>query len=412
MTTAYLVTAIARTFLGATKKSAKHREIIATFNKVKPHGYKASTSDPWCAESWSAWQIMAGNTAKQVPLSASCTQIIADAKKLGIWQEDESVKPQIGWGVLYDWQDGGKGNNVGSPDHIGIVYAVDSKYLYVIEGNKGTASVCGTRAVAINGRYLRGFVKPKYKEQKKVTYKPNKAFTGTLPKAGIAYGTSGAEVKKLQQFLNWCLGYSLKIDGGCGVATTQAIIDYQYTYGLDPDGSFGTKSLGKAQSIVKSFKTATATKTTAQKIADEALRLAWPKGTAASVYKKSATAAYKKAAKKWYPKSTNLTACHLFVATALSEAGKTGMPVRPWASIFKWLRANCTEIKVDYTQTQLKAGDIRVHKNSNGGYHIWLITDNKGTRAEASQGNTYPHINSSNKGNVTRHKGDWLFRAK
>lgn len=253
MTNGNLVAGIALSFVGATKYSAKHREIINTFNTLKPHGYKASTSDPWCAESWTAWQIMAGNTAKEVPMSASCSQIIADAKSLGIWKEDDSFKPSIGDAILYDWQDSGKGDNTGSPDHIGIVYAVDSKYIYVVEGNKGSASTCGKRAVLINGRYIRGFVHPKYAALKKSIYKPSTKYTGKVPTNDVMYGTKGADTKALQTFLNWCIGSGLAVDSSAGKATISAVITFQYTNGLDADGIFGPKSRAKANEIIKKY---------------------------------------------------------------------------------------------------------------------------------------------------------------
>lgn len=162
MSTAQKVVDIAMSYLGAKQGSAKQKELIKAFNKVKPHGYTAHWSDPWCAEAWSAWQILAGNTSKEVPLSCNCGVLISDAKKLGIWVEKDSTVPKIGWGILYDWADSGKGDNVGGPDHIGLVYAVDNKYIYVIEGNKGDASVCGKRAIQIDGRFIRGFIAPKY----------------------------------------------------------------------------------------------------------------------------------------------------------------------------------------------------------------------------------------------------------
>lgn len=162
ISTAQRVVDIAFKYLGCTQGSAKQKELIKIFNKVKPNGYTAHYTDPWCAEAWSAWQIEAGNTAKEVPLSASCSDLIQKAKKLGIWVENDAAVPEIGWGILYDWDDSGKGDNTGSPDHVGLVYAVDKKWIYVIEGNKGKESVCGKRAIQINGKFIRGFIAPKY----------------------------------------------------------------------------------------------------------------------------------------------------------------------------------------------------------------------------------------------------------
>lgn len=172
ISTAQRVVDIALKYLGCTQGSAKQKELIKIFNKVKPNGYTAHYTDPWCAEAWSAWQIEAGNTAKEVPLSASCSDLIQKAKKLGIWVENDAAVPEIGWGILYDWNDSGKGDNTGSPDHVGLVYAVDKKWIYVVEGNKGSASVCGKRAIQINGRFIRGFIAPKYAKSGSSIAKP------------------------------------------------------------------------------------------------------------------------------------------------------------------------------------------------------------------------------------------------
>lgn len=162
ISTANKVVSIALSYVGATKRSEKHRKLVNAFNSVKPHGEVASLSDAWCAEAWTAWQILAGNTQKEVPMSYNCGRIISDAKRLGIWIENDGFRPAKGDAILYDWEDSGRGDNTGEPNHIGMVYDVDDKYIYVVEGNKGSASVCGKRKIPINGTYIRGFVHPHY----------------------------------------------------------------------------------------------------------------------------------------------------------------------------------------------------------------------------------------------------------
>lgn len=202
ISTAQKVVDIAMSYLGAKQGSAKQKELIKAFNTIKPHGYTAHWRDPWCAEAWSAWQILAGNTSKEVPLSCNCGVLISDAKKLGIWVEKDSTVPKIGWGILYDWADSGKGDNVGGPDHVGLVYAVDNKYIYVIEGNKGDASVCGKRAIQIDGRFIRGFIAPKYASPSSKPKSTTKTITYTVKKgdtlSGIAakYGTTYQKIAK------------------------------------------------------------------------------------------------------------------------------------------------------------------------------------------------------------------------
>lgn len=200
MSTAQKVVDIAFEYLGCKQGSAKQKQLISTFNKVKPQGYTARYTDPWCAEAWSAWQIAAGNTSKDVPLSANCGQLIRDAERLGIWVENDAAIPQIGWGLLYDWDDTGKGDNRGGPDHVGLIYAVDKNYIYVIEGNKGSESVCGKRAVQINGKFIRGFIAPKYAKTAAEKKPAAKKSVDQIAQEVIAgkWGTGSDRRKKLE----------------------------------------------------------------------------------------------------------------------------------------------------------------------------------------------------------------------
>ena len=63
---------------------------------------------------------------------------------------------------MYDWQDSGSGDNTGTPDHIGIVEKVDGKTVTVIEGNYNDS--VKRRQIQIGGRYIRGYVTPKYSD--------------------------------------------------------------------------------------------------------------------------------------------------------------------------------------------------------------------------------------------------------
>lgn len=70
-------------------------------------------------------------------------------------------------------------------------------------------------------------------------------------KTTISYGSSGEDVKKLQQTLNQ-YGYSLAVDGQFGNATKQAVMDYQKKNGLAVDGIVGVKTWGSLNSGSKS----------------------------------------------------------------------------------------------------------------------------------------------------------------
>lgn len=182
--------------LGAKEGGKRHKKIIDTFNKVKPDGWAMTYKAPWCAAAVSSWAIEAFGAKKAehyFPLSANCETIIKKAKKLGVWKEKDSYKPTAGDWILYDWQDSGKGDDKSSPDHVGLVQKVGEKFLTVIEGNKNDA--VEQRRIAINGKYIRGYVVPNYaamapkkeatkkSDQKKAD--PKK--TGKHPKRTIIY---------------------------------------------------------------------------------------------------------------------------------------------------------------------------------------------------------------------------------
>lgn len=76
-------------------------------------------------------------------------------------------------------------------------------------------------------------------------------YNGTLPKLPergyFKLKDSGAEVKKLQSFLNWLLKTNLKVDGKLGSLTQNAIKQYQKKMKIKQDGLFGKESLEKAK---------------------------------------------------------------------------------------------------------------------------------------------------------------------
>lgn len=190
---------VAKSYLGARQGSSMHHSIIDTFNEVKPDGWAMTYSAAWCAAFASAIAIRTfgiKKAKKYFPLSANCGTIITKATKLGIWVERDSYKPGVGDWILYDWDDTGSGDNVGGPDHVGIVMKATKTKISVIEGNKGYSSEVGIRELAVNGRYIRGFVIPKYsamatsgKDKKKtVTYTVKKG--DTLSAIAKKYGTT------------------------------------------------------------------------------------------------------------------------------------------------------------------------------------------------------------------------------
>ena len=153
----------AESFLGAKQGSAKHKDLINIFNKVKPDGWAMTYTAFWCAAAASAFAIDTfgvDKAKKYFPLSANCGTIITKAKNMGIWVENDAYRPNKGDWILYDWDDSGRGDNKGGPDHVGTVVKVEGSKIYVIEGNYSKS--VQERELSVDGRYIRGFVTPNY----------------------------------------------------------------------------------------------------------------------------------------------------------------------------------------------------------------------------------------------------------
>lgn len=173
--------------------------------------------------------------------------------------------PQVGDQIFF--------NNGVRICHTGLVYKVDSKYVYTIEGNtSGASGVVRNGGGVAKKKYLLtyskidGYGRPKY-DKKKASIKNNmtkkKTYSGEFPllptrgyyTIGDGYKTltnHTSQIKRLQRFLNWCLDDEMiKVDGDYGEDTEKKVIAFQMKYGLDPDGDFGIKSLAKAKIVKK-----------------------------------------------------------------------------------------------------------------------------------------------------------------
>lgn len=158
---------LAESWIGKNEKDGSYKSIIDIYNSFSgplPRGAKMKYSWPWCACTWSAIAIKLEYT-DIMPIEISCGFLIEEAKKMGIWQENDGYIPEPGDGILYDWDDSGIGDCTGWPDHVGIVEYVNpfSGYFIVIEGNYSDS--VKKRTVSINGRYIRGFITPKYNKE-------------------------------------------------------------------------------------------------------------------------------------------------------------------------------------------------------------------------------------------------------
>lgn len=158
---------------GYNERSGQYKAIIDGYNVYLPTAVKAGCAnyqvkytDEWCATCTSYAYIACG-LGHLFPVECSCPRMITLAKSMGIWQERDDYVPSIADAVLYDWDDSGKGDNVGTADHIGIVIAVDGNTFTVMEGNN--SETVKRRTMSVNGKYIRGFICPKFEIEEKTS---------------------------------------------------------------------------------------------------------------------------------------------------------------------------------------------------------------------------------------------------
>ena len=257
------VVSIMKGWLGWSEANGKHKKIVDIYNNHKPlaRGYKVQYTDEWCATAVSAAFIKAGLTDIGFT-ECSCNRMIDLYKAKGRWEERDSYAPKIGDILMYDWQDNGIGDNVGSADHVGLVAAINGTRLTIIEGNKNES--VSYRSINANGKYIRGYCLPDYasKASKPVeivstsTYS-KAAFVRDIQKAfgATVDGIAGPEtlnstitlsailnrkheaIRAVQRRLA-TLGYTSvgKVDGIAGVKFTKAIKEFQKNNGCEVDG--------------------------------------------------------------------------------------------------------------------------------------------------------------------------------
>lgn len=151
----------AKARIGFKESNGTHKAIIDIYNAHKPlaRGYKVKYTDSWCATFVSAIAIELGYT-DIIPTECGCQQQIELFKKLGAWVENDAYVPKAGDIIYYDWDDTGKGDNVGWSDHVGIVEKVDGSNITVIEGNYSNS--VKRRILTVNAKNIRGYGVPKY----------------------------------------------------------------------------------------------------------------------------------------------------------------------------------------------------------------------------------------------------------
>lgn len=259
------VVSIMEGWVGWSESNKKHRKIVDIYNRHKPlaGGYKVKYTDAWCATTVSAAFIEAGLTDIGFT-ECSCSRMIELYKTKGRWIERDSHVPKIGDLIMYDWGDTGFGENVGAPEHVGMISAIDGDKLTVIEGNKHQA--VGYRTMKVNGRYIRGYCVPDYASKASKPSKPAASNSSTYSQkdfikdiqsafGATVDGIAGPEtlgktmtvsailnrkhesVRAIQNYLA-ALGFKTvgKVDGIAGAKFTKAVKEFQKQNGCIVDG--------------------------------------------------------------------------------------------------------------------------------------------------------------------------------
>lgn len=259
----------AQAWIGLKESDGSHKKIIDIYNTINPlpRGYKVTYKDAWCAATISALAVVCKAT-DIIPQECSCLRMIDKAKSMGIWVESDAHKPAPGDIMMYDWDDSGSGDNKSNPDHVGIVEKISGNTITVIEGNYSNA--VKRRSVLVNGRYIRGYIVPKYDELKadpapevdKDINVPSNEYTleqfirevqaaCSAAVDGIAGPETISKTVTLSRYINrrhkavkpvqkrlYALGYTVvgEADGEAGPLFQQAVKAYQRDNGCVVDG--------------------------------------------------------------------------------------------------------------------------------------------------------------------------------
>ncbi len=238
----------AQSWIGCNEYDGSHKQIIDVYNSHKPlaRGYKLPYDVAWCSGFVSAVAIAVEYT-DIIPTEVGCGPHIELFKKLGIWVEADDYVPKPADIILYDWEDSGKGDNTGYPNHIGIVEEVENGKITVIEGNYSNA--VKRRTLDVNGKYIRGYAVPKYDPEPEVTPVPEQEKNNgdfSVKMRTLKFGSKGEDVKALQILLmgNACPCGKWGADGDFGISTENAVKDYQRKKKLQTDGVAGPATWG------------------------------------------------------------------------------------------------------------------------------------------------------------------------
>lgn len=245
---------------------------------------------------------------------------------------------------------------------------------------------------------------------------PTGGYNGDIAQPTLKYGSTGANVKLLQMFLNWYGNFGLKADGQFGAKTSEALLVFQKTEGLVTDAIYGSKSYSAA----KKYKVSETPN--ADAIVEAAKKIAWPLGTASKKYAyktgapTSACKTYMK--KRGFTKKIDWSDCGKFVDVLNHMALKVKTKFLPSNPKTAFSKTHKGQVLVHnggkITRKNLKAGDEVCYKKTNGAQHaLTIMPDNQ--IAEGGRGIRYPIIKTDEgkySGKKVRTSTIQVWRAK
>lgn len=218
--------------------------------------------DAWCAD-FVCWCMSQAGINSNLYLKSAYVPSIRDYYwgKGKLHMRSSSYIPKAGDLILYD---GYGGDYNGVADHIGIVVKFDGTNITTIEGNTYAGySAAGVhhRVIGRNNGNIYGFCQIDYPSegtmpdinywlnQDKSTYSSGggSTLTATFPTRNLSQGSSGGDVKWVQEKLNYLIGSGLDTDGIFGANTRNAVRAYQSRYGLAVDGIVGPATRNSIQ---------------------------------------------------------------------------------------------------------------------------------------------------------------------
>lgn len=213
--------------------------------------------------------------------------------------------------------------------------------------------------------------------------KPTGKYSGAIPKPVLRKGSTGTEVGKLQNFLNWYLGAKLTVDKKFGGKTFAALKKFQKAEGIKVDGIYGSDSQKHAKAYYQAPPTPVKKKTNAEKLADKAKEFAYAYGTKKSVYAYPSgkpKAAYKKGLqtaygdrKGWGKQTKAGASCDVFAGTCIRCSGYDKKFPRGLSEQIPYIKKSSKWKEINPKKlSDLKPGDVIIWKKTNGTGHICI----------------------------------------